>query len=389
MTIFPLIIMRDLFDTSAKRHYNRKYTDRGREPIQMKRRAIIWMIALLVIAGAVAVCSLRSAPLQKFSSSFFGTFDTIVTVTGYAKNEAAFQKELGAVEDIFTRYHQLFDNYNTYEGINNLFVLNRDAAEAPVAVTKEMMDFLCFVQDLEGAQGTEEVNIAMGSVLRLWHEAREVSLATPENACVPDMAALKAASAHTDFHDLVIDSENGTVFYADPELKLDFGAVAKGYTVERAAEYLASSSMPSFIINAGGNVRTGKAPADGRECWVVGVQDPDNTSSLMDTLKVVGTSVVTSGDYQRYYMLDGKRYHHIISPSSLFPADNFRAVTVITPDSGLADFLSTRLFLLSYEEGRALIDSLPAAEALWCFPDGSLRMTDGYREISSLQREEG
>ena len=130
----------------------------------------------------------------------------------------------------------------------------------------------------------------------------------------------------------------------------------------------------------------GNPPADGRAKWGVGIQDPDGAvlglSDIVETLFLTNASVVTSGDYQRYYVVDGQRYHHLIDPDTLMPDTDFRSVSIITEDSGYADLLSTAAFLMPYDESRAFIESLDGVEALWVFPDGRIEMTDGAKLVA-------
>ena len=226
----------------------------------------------------------------------------------------------------------------------------------------------------------------MGSVLSIWHEYREAGLADPEHAQLPPMEALEAASGHMNIDDLVLDEENMTVYFADPQLRLDVGAVAKGYATELISQMLLAGPMPSFIISAGGNVRLGNPPEDGRAAWGVGIQDPDGSvlglSDIVETLFLANSSVVTSGDYQRFYVVDGESYHHLIDPDTLMPGKFYRSVSILTEDSGYADMLSTAAFLMPYEESRAFIESLSGVEAIWLFPDGTKEMTDGAAKIA-------
>ena len=121
-----------------------------------------------------------------------------------------------------------------------------------------------------------------------------------------------------------------------------------------------------------------------REKWGIGIQDPDKAvvedeENILDVVFINDASVVTSGDYQSYYIVDGKTYHHLIDPETLMPAEYFRSVTIITKDSGVADFLSTTVFLMPLEEGMALIDSLEDTEAYWVLRDRSTVISDGLK----------
>lgn len=135
-------------------------------------------------------------------------------------------------------------------------------------------------------------------------------------------------------------------------------------------------------------MRVGAAPADGRAAWTIGVQKPEgfilsnSENDMLAKFAVSDMSIVTSGDYQRYYTVEGRRYHHLIDPRTLMPGAYYRAVTILTADSGLADLLSTAAFLLPYEESRALIEGLDGVEALWVMPDESIVMTDGAQALA-------
>ena len=349
----------------------------------MKKLAGVLLLVLLVIVLALP----GQAQMQKFSAVYMDTFDTVISLIGFAKDEASFSAHSNAVHESYIRMHKLFDTYNSYEdeGIVSIYTINEKAAQAPVKVDPIVFDLLKLCKEkYEATRG--QVNIAMGSVLSVWHNYREAGLNDPENARLPAMEELQAAQAHTNLDDLILNEEETTVFFADPMLKLDVGAVAKGYATELISQMLLESEMPSFIISAGGNVRLGNPPLDGRKGWGVGIQDPDGAvlglSDIVETLFIANTSVVTSGDYQRFYTVDGVNYHHLIDPDTLMPGTHFRAVSIITEDSGFADMLSTAAYLMPYEESREFIDSLDGVEAIWLFPDGSKKMTFGAMNIA-------
>jgi thiamine biosynthesis lipoprotein len=216
----------------------------------------------------------------------------------------------------------------------------------------------------------------MGSVLNLWHEARSDGRDDPVNARIPGDDELKAAAEHVSIDMLVIDETASTVYLSDPEVRLDVGAIAKGWAVQQVAK----SAPKGLLISVGGNVCATGPKDDKGTPWVIGVQDPDGGNDYLHTIYVSGGSVVTSGDYQRTYVVDGKAYHHIIDPDTLYPSDYWRAVTVVCEDSGVADALSTALFLLSQEEGQKLLD-LYGAEGLWVADDGSIHYSPGFNDL--------
>ena len=158
-------------------------------------------------------------------------------------------------------------------------------------------------------------------------------------------------------------------------MSLDLGAVAKGWATQRVAE----NAPTGLLISVGGNVcATGPKTAEG-DPWIVGIQDPDGGENL-HTIYVTGGAVVTSGDYQRVYYVEGKPYHHIIDPATRMPGEHWRSVTVVCADSGLADALSTALFLLPLEEGQALAAKCDA-QVLWVDGEGNEFMTPGFGEM--------
>ena len=142
---------------------------------------------------------------------------------------------------------------------------------------------------------------------------------------------------------------------------------------------MAAEGYDGWVLNVGGNVRTVGGKPTGED-WLVGVENPDTDSDepYIAYLELRDKALVTSGNYQRYYLVDGVRYHHIIDPVTLMPSDRYRSVSVVCSDSGVADALSTALFCMDYDAGVALVDSLTNAEVMWVMPDGTQRYSDGF-----------
>ena len=330
----------------------------------------------LLLSLLLTGCAVQAEPQQKqYTATFLTLFDTVTTIVGRADSEEDFRKTSQAVHDELLEYHQLFDIYNAYDGINNLKTVNDNAGIQPVRVDSRIIALLKDCKTYFEATGGK-VNPAMGSVLKLWHEARNDGINDPQNAYLPDGEKLKEAAAHTDLNCVVLNEAESTVYITDPGLQLDVGAVAKGWSVQRVSE----TAPAGLLISVGGNVSATGPKDDAGTPWVVGVQNPDGGESFLHTLYLTKGSVVTSGDYQRAYRVDGKLYHHIIDPQTLYPSEYWRSVTVVSSDSGLADALSTALFLLPLEEGQKLLEPL-GAQAMWVDREGNLFYSPGFEKL--------
>ena len=332
---------------------------------------------LLALALLLTGCVLPSAGSGKkqYQASYLTLFDTVTYISGMAESEEAFLAQAREIHDQLLTYHQLFDIYNDYEGLNNLKTVNDNAGITPVEVDGRIIRLLEDCRTYYELTG-HKVNAAMGSVLALWHEARTAGLDDPANAALPDARALEEAGLHTSWDAVVIDPVSSTVYLSDPEMRLDVGAVAKGWSVQQVAQ----TAPEGLLISVGGNVCATGPKDEAGTPWVVGIANPDGSGQYLHTLSVTDQAVVTSGDYQRYYVVGGKRYHHIIDPETLYPADHWRSVTIVCGDSGLADALSTALFLLSQEEGQALLETC-GAEAMWVDAQGNCYYSPGFQAL--------
>ncbi len=343
--------------------------------MKVKIISIVLVLCLLVSCSAFTSCA---KSYEKYSEYCFDYFDTVTTVTGYAQSKDSFDAAADEILAELGEYHRLFTIYHRFENMENLCTINElvDGQHRTVTVDTRIIDMLIYAKEMY-ALTNGRLNIAMGSVLSIWHEYRTIGMNDPASASLPPMDKLTAAAEHTDIECLVIDEENSTVTITDPAMKLDVGAIAKGYAVEMVAQSMEEKGITGYSLNVGGNVRAVGEKPDG-EKWKVGVEDPFGETDHISYLYLSTEALVTSGSYQRYYLVNGKQYHHIIHPETLMPAEGYMSVSVVTAHSGKGDALSTALFCMSLEEGLSLISSLPDAEAQWVLADGTVHTSDGW-----------
>ena len=346
--------------------------------VYMIRKISALLIMVAIILPILCGCVTEEGPREQYKTYSFSYFDTISTVIGCESSQDKFAEVSGKALNLLGEYHRLFDIYNEYEGINNLCTVNKlvDGEHQVVKVDRKIIDMLLMAKEMYTLTGGK-MNIAMGSVLSIWHDYRTAGLDNPSKAELPPMDMLKEAAEHTDINDLIIDEENSTVYLADPKMKLDVGAFAKGYAVEMVARALEEMGKTNYVLNVGGNIRTIGPKLDGSK-WKTGIENPTGESGYIEYIGLEDEAIVTSGSYQRYYIVGGKEYHHIIDKDTLMPAEGLLSVSIICSDSGMGDGLSTALFCMSIEDGMALINSLDGVEALWVDENEVKHYSDGF-----------
>jgi thiamine biosynthesis lipoprotein len=337
----------------------------------------------VVLAGILSGCGSTQKPLESYSAQYLDYFDTVTSITIYTDSEDKFETYKAAIEENMKKYHELYDIYNNYEGRNNVKTINDNAGLLPVTVEPELFDMLKFAVEQDKATNGR-MNIAMGSVLSIWHTYREEGLDNPELAMLPDEIELERANEYTDITKLQMDEEKLQVYLPDDHMSLDVGSVAKGYATHQIAQMLREMGVTSALLSLGGNVETIGNRGDGNP-WRVGIQNPDLSSpqSYLHVMELTDKALVTSGVYQRFYEVDGERYHHIINPDTLFPWNEYQSVSILTDDSGLGDALSTAVFNMDLETGQAYVESLPNVEAMWILPDNTEVFSSGFKDSMS------
>lgn len=367
----------------------------------MKLKKLVLSLLSLSMMMIMTGCSKKYELMNHYIT---GPFDTITTYMSYVSSEEEFNEQCDYIEEQLNYYDQLFDKYNTYNGMNNLKTINDNAGKKAIEVDQPLIDLLNLSIE-RNRKISSKVNIAFGSVINIWHDYREEAESHDGVGTVPSDEELENANQHTSIDSIEIDEKKKTVYINDALASIDVGATAKGYAIELIKDGLIEMGVDNFLLSGGGNVASHgqrkiqkegefylddcadkfcvgiESPQDGN--FAASADDPDSENEAV--LVVQGESIVTSGDYQRFYQdVNGVRYHHLIDPETLYPAVHFRSVSIITEDSGLADFLSSAVFLMEYEEGLKLVNSLDGVEAIWLLEDGKIRMSDGLKDNDNV-----
>jgi len=219
----------------------------------------------------------------------------------------------------------------------------------------------------------------VGPLVRLW------GIGT-DNPHFPDEDEIMQALNLVNWRDIVIDREAGTVFLRRQGMAVDLGSIAKGYAADEAVRIAKEAGVKRAVFDFGGDIAViGWRGKKGRELlpWRIGLQNPLNErGTYIGILNVNDKSVVTSGVYENFIELDGKRYHHILSTTDGYPVENgLLSVTVMADQTADADALSTAVFAMGFEKGKALIDSIPGVEAIFIFNDNIVKTTAGMFDI--------
>jgi FAD:protein FMN transferase len=304
---------------------------------------------LAVLAGAATVfISCRSGDAVTDTRFFLGTACTITVYSG------GHQK---AVDHAFIRVEEIEEMMSVNIESSEVSEINRNAGMHPVEVAADT--FAVIEEALEAAKlSGGALDITVGPLVEAWGIGSE-------SAQIPPDAEIDRLLSLVDYKYLVLDRKERTVFLEKKGMRIDLGAVAKGYAADAAEEVLKKEGVDRGIIDFGGNIRVfGSKP---KEPWRVGIQKPGGTrGEYFGIISGGEMAVVSSGTYERYFEAGGVRYHHILDPETGYPVQNsLVSATVVAPDALRADALSTAVFAMGLEEGFRLLITLPGAEGIF------------------------
>jgi FAD:protein FMN transferase len=329
--------------------------------------------------GTVCVINLYESGNDRLYSRIFSRIREINNVMGAFPGE--FEDLLEDLLNDDTINNLDFGDKAVSALVSGVLAINRKAGIAPVKVRADLIEVLeTALRYAELSGGAFDPTV--GPLVRLWNIGTDAQR-------IPSDDEIAAALTLVNFRDLVIDRGNGTAFLRRRGMEIDLGAIAKGYAADEAGRIAKEGRVKRGIIDLGGNILAlGWRGERGKELlpWRIGVQNPfGSRGEYIGVLAVHDTSVVTSGVYERYFDNGGTRYHHILSTTDGYPVDNgLLSVTIVTGRSMEADALSTAVFAMGFVRGKALIDSIPGAQAVFVFADRSVKITEGLSGIFTL-----
>ena len=335
----------------------------------MKKVICFAVTAVIMLSACFSLfgCAQRT---KKYSDTHFDLFDSFAQITVYTDSDESFEEYNSLFLSTLEKYHQLLDIYNEYDGVVNLYNVNRSAHVAPVAVSDELFEFLSYAKEIHSTtQGY--TSISMGAVTAIWKSA--IADKTP-----PSKDSLDEAALHTEIESLLLNFEDKTVFISDGSMTLDAGALGKGYVADIIYDSLTKAGAESFLLNVGGTLKAHGEKPDGAE-WRGGIEFPEGIDKQDISINISEQALSTSGSYHRGFELDGIRYHHIINPFTQNCENYYLSVSVICPSAADADAFSTALFSMSLEQGQAFIEGIENAEVVWILSDGSTVRSEGMK----------
>lgn len=287
---------------------------------------------------------------------------TRVSVELWADDEV---RGRGLVDEVMREYRRIDDAMSTYKPDSEISLVNARAAESPVAISDELFGLVERSLELSQASGGA-FDITYDSVGYLYDfRARQR----------PTDAQIEERLGAVDYRHVVLDRERRTIFFTTAGVRINLGGIAKGWVVERAAAMLRERGVEHALLNAGGDTRV---LGDRRgEPWIVGIRHPRVADEVVTRLPLIDEAISTSGDYERYFEENGRRYHHILNPATGRPTEGILTVTVIGPDGTLTDGLDTAIFVLGAEKGLELIERYPGYETIIVDAAGKVSYSQG------------
>jgi thiamine biosynthesis lipoprotein len=292
-----------------------------------------------------------------------------LTLTAWTSDEAAANS---AFEDVFAEFTRLETLMSTWIADSDVSRVNREAGVRPVRVSLEVREVLETARQMsEWTDGKFDVTFAaLSGLWRFDHDQDNV---------IPDMREVRRRLPLIDYRAIQIDPAAGTVFLARKGMSIHLGGIGKGYAVDRSANILRARGLDDFMVQSGGDMYV--AGMNNGRPWRLGIQDPRGAANHhFAELDLSDGTFSTSGDYERSFVRNGRRYHHILDPATGEPARGTRSVTIFCTRAVLADGLSTGVFILGPDTGMALIERLPDVEGVIVSEKNDVLISSGLRD---------
>lgn len=325
---------------------------------------------LLKVAAlcAVLLSGMRPADAQWLSRED-AVMGTLIRVELWTDDTAAGEAAIDAVMDEMRRIDQ---EMSPFKPESELSRINREAADHPVPISAEMFDILSRSIEFSKLSGGA-FDITFSSVGYMYDYRRHIK---------PTDAEIAKALPGINYRHILLDAEHRTVKFSRHGMRIDLGGIGKGYAVDNCIALLRKRGIAHALVTAGGDSRV-LGDREGRP-WMVGIRDPRHKDTVEAVIPLTNAAISTSGDYERYFEVNGVRYHHIINPKTGKSATGVHSVSVIGPDATTTDGLTKPVFILGPEKGLKLIESIPGVDAVVIDAEGRMFYSSG---LMNKQRE--
>ncbi len=341
----------------SKKYTNTTIKSIVRHILEFHLFTAIAVLALVIVGLTIPFLSrfVRPFELESGYRLVMGTFARVVVV---AKDTDTARR---CIENAFTEIDRVDELMSDYKSDSEISLVNTNAAEKAVKVSKSTFEILQrsvkFSRLTDGA-----FDITVGPLVDLFRLAKESQIA-------PGQEEIEKAKSKVGYEKLILDRKNKTVQFTIEGMRLDLGGIAKGYAIDKAIEAIQEAGAIGAMVDIGGDIRCFGVPAKGKDRWLIGLQDPNLPRdtpgpSLVLTLRIADGAIATSGDYQQFVLIEGKKYSHIIDRQTGTSTEGLSSVTIIADNATNADALATAVSVMGAEKGIALIETLPNTEAI-------------------------
>jgi thiamine biosynthesis lipoprotein len=326
------------------------------------------LLALATIGAVCAACGGATAAPPHLISRSHPTMGAEVRITVWTADEPA---AVAAMTAVFAEFDRLDALLSVWKPESDVLRINAGAGGAPVPVSAETIEAIRAAQEISELTAGK-FDITFGALAGIWKFDHD------QDNHVPAAAEIAARLPLIDYHAVRVDAAAHTVAIARPGVRVHLGGIGKGYALDRGISILRGRGFHDFLIQSGGDLFAAGQP--GERPWKLGINDPrGEAGDSFATVELRDRTFSTSGDYERAFVKDGVRYHHLLDPDTGQPARGCRSVTVVAPTATRADGLSTGVFILGPEAGLALVERLPDVDAVIVTADNRVLISSGLQ----------